>query len=82
METPTTQEAKDLIRWLYSMDVQHDETPAVARRRYEAVRALRAWAEKPLDTKPPVGLRSGNTSGKLSNDAKKLKLALKQLTTN
>lgn len=82
MKTPTTQEAKDLILWLYSMDVQCDETPAMGRRRYEAVCALKAWAEKPLDKKPYVGLRSGNTSGKLSEDAKKLKLALKQQTTN
>lgn len=56
MKTPTTQEAKDLILWLYSMDVQHDETPAMARRRYEAVCALKLWAgydaEKPLDNQP------------------------------
>lgn len=61
MKTPTTQEAKDLIRWLYSMDVQHDETPAMGRRRYEAVCALRAWAEKPLDNSRYNPLRSGNT---------------------
>jgi hypothetical protein len=78
MKTPTTQEAKDLILWLYSTDTQHDETPATGRRRYEAVCALKAWAEKPLDTKNQIGLRSGNVNVTLSKDAKKLKLALKQ----
>lgn len=78
---PTTAEAKDLIQWLFSTETQYDETLEAGRRRNEVTKALLNWAKSPLDTKPYVGLRSGNTSGKLSADAMKLKLALKQQTT-
>ena len=79
---PTTAEAKNLIQWLFSTETQYDETLEVGRRRNEVTKALLNWAKSPLDKKPYVGLRSGNTSGKLSENAKKLKLALKQQTTN
>jgi hypothetical protein len=79
---PTTEEAKDLIQWFFSTETQYDETIEAGQRRNEVTKALLNWAKKPVDTKRYVGLRSGNTSATLSEDAKKLKLALKQQTTN
>ena len=79
---PTTAEAKDLIQWLFSETTQYDETLEAGRRRNEVTEALLNWAKSPLDKKPYVGLKSGNVNATLSEDAKKLKLALKQQTTN
>lgn len=61
MKTPTTQEAKDLIRWLYSTETQYDESLETGRKRVAAEKALLAWAKKPLDNSRYNPLRSGNT---------------------
>jgi hypothetical protein len=79
---PTTTEAKDLIQWLFSETTQYDESLEAAHLRNQATKALVNWAKSPLDTKRYVGLTSGNVNATLSEDAKKLKLALKQQTTN
>jgi len=77
---PTTAEAKGLIQWLFSEHTQYDESIEATHLRNQATKALVNWAKSPLDTKPYVGLRSGNVNVTLSEDAKKLKLALKQQT--
>lgn len=46
---PTTEEAKDLIQWLFSTETQYDETLEAGRRRNEATKALLNWAKNPLD---------------------------------
>ena len=79
---PTTEEAKDLIQWLFSETTQYDESIQNSKDIVNVQKALLNWAKNPIDTKRYVGLRSGNTSATLSEDAKKLKLALKQQTTN
>lgn len=45
----TTEEAKDLIQWLYSTETQYDETLEAGRRRNEATKALLHWAKNSLD---------------------------------
>jgi hypothetical protein len=44
MKTPTTQEAREMIQWLFSTETQHDETPAIAKRRNEVTATLLHWA--------------------------------------
>lgn len=44
MKTPTTQEVREMILWLFSTETQYDETPAMAKRRYEVTNALLHWA--------------------------------------
>jgi hypothetical protein len=51
MNTPTTQEAKEMIQWLFSTETQYDETFEAAKRRNEVTAALVQWAKNSIDTK-------------------------------
>jgi hypothetical protein len=46
---PTTSEAKEIIRWLYSTETQYDESIEAGHKRIEAEKALLHWAKNPLD---------------------------------
>jgi len=49
MKTPTTQEAKEMILWLWNKDTLVDEFPETEIRRREVRAALTQWAKNPVD---------------------------------
>jgi hypothetical protein len=50
MKTPTTQEAKEMILWLWNKDTLIDEFPETEIRRKEVRAALIQWAKNSIDT--------------------------------
>ena len=50
MKTPTTQEAKEMILWLWHKDTLIDEFPETEHRRIEVRKALIQWAKNSIDS--------------------------------